>query len=97
LVRLAATTCGVDVQKVAGLTEERILSVRQPVLALYGEHSPFMSTCRFLEKNLADCKVALVPASKHLAHEENPAAYVELVQKHLREMAGLTQPVGGAT
>ncbi len=89
LVRLAATTCGEDVKAVAGLTEERIVSVRQRTLALYGEHSPFLATCDFLAEKLADCKVVLVPAARHRAHEENPAGYVALVHQHLREMAGL--------
>ena len=90
LVRLAATSCGEDVQAVAGLTAERIVSVRQPVVALYGEHSPFLATCRFLEQNLPNCKAALVPGAQHRAHEENPAGYVALVRKHLRDMAGLS-------
>jgi pimeloyl-ACP methyl ester carboxylesterase len=89
LVRLAATTCGQDVQEVAGLTEEKILSVRQPVLALYGEHSPFLTTCRHLETHLASCRVALVPGAKHLGHEENPAGYVDIVCRNLRAMAGI--------
>ncbi len=90
LVRLAKTTCGEDVKAVAGLTEERILSVRHPTLALYGEHSPFLATCGYLVKHLPSCKVALVPGTKHRAHEENPAGYVALVHEHLRRMAGLT-------
>jgi pimeloyl-ACP methyl ester carboxylesterase len=97
LVRLAATTCGGDVQLVAGLTAERIITVAQPVVALYGEHSPFLATCRFLEQNLPRCTAVLVPGGKHRAHEESPAAYVELVCKHLRAMAGREEPleVGG--
>ena len=98
LKRLAATTCGEDVKAVAGLTEERIRSVRHPAIALYGEDSPFLATCRYLEHNLANCRASLVPAAKHRAHEENPSSYVALVQKHLREMAGSASPrsVGGA-
>jgi pimeloyl-ACP methyl ester carboxylesterase len=89
LVRLAATTCGEDVKAVAGLTEERIVSVRHRTLALYGEHSPFLATCAFLAEQLPDCKVAIVPGAKHRAHEETPAAYVALVHEHLRRMAGV--------
>jgi pimeloyl-ACP methyl ester carboxylesterase len=92
LVRLARTTCGDDVKAVAGLTAERIDSVRHPALALYGEHSPFLSTSRYLGEHLANCKVALVPGAKHRAHEEKPAEYVAIVQKHLREMAGIACP-----
>jgi pimeloyl-ACP methyl ester carboxylesterase len=89
LTRLAATTCGEDVKAVAGLTAERIDSVTHPTLALYGEHSPFLATCRYLGENLPHCRVVLVPNAKHRAHEENPAEYVALVQQHLREMAGI--------
>jgi pimeloyl-ACP methyl ester carboxylesterase len=103
LVRLAGTTCGEDVKAVAGLTPQRMVMVRQPILALYGEHSPFLATCRFLEDSLPNCKVALVPGALHRAHEENGPAYVELVRKHLLEMAGIEgdwnvrrfEPVGG--
>jgi pimeloyl-ACP methyl ester carboxylesterase len=89
LIRLAPTTCGREVTEVAGLTEDKILSVTQPVLCLYGEHSPFLNTCYYLERHLPNCKVALVPGAKHRAHEENGPGYVKLVQKHLREMANL--------
>jgi pimeloyl-ACP methyl ester carboxylesterase len=89
LVRLAGTTCGEDVKAIAGLSVEKILSVQQPVLALYGEHSPFLATCRYLEEHLPSCKVAIVPDTQHRAHEENGPAYVEIVRKFLREMAGI--------
>jgi pimeloyl-ACP methyl ester carboxylesterase len=91
LVRLAATSCGEDVKAVAGLTEDRIGSVHQRTLALYGENSPFLATCHHLAEHLADCQVALVPGAKHRAHEENPAGYIALVRRHLRQMAGLEQ------
>lgn len=98
LKRLAATTCGDDVKAVSGLTEERIRSVRHPACALYGEHSPFLATGRYLAESLAHCRMVMVPNAKHRAHEENPLAYVALVQKLLREMASVEQreSVGGA-
>ncbi len=92
LKRLAATTCGDDVKAVAGLTEERIRSVRQPAVALYGEQSPFLATCDYLVENLANCRRVLVPNTKHRAHEENPAVYVSLVCEILHEMAGISLP-----
>jgi len=90
LVRLAATTCGKDTGRVAGLSQEKILSVTQPVLGLFGENSPFLATCHYLEDHLPDCKTAFVPDAEHLAHKENPEQFVALVQKHLRQMAGMT-------
>jgi pimeloyl-ACP methyl ester carboxylesterase len=83
LPRLAQTTCGADVFAVAGLSAERILSVRQPVVALYDEHSPFKATCRYLCENLPDCTVEIVPGARHLAPVQNGPLFVELVGKHL--------------
>lgn len=83
LPRLAETTCGQDLFAVAGLTAERIATVRQPVVALYDEHSPFLATCRYLEEHLPDCTVDHVPGARHLAPVQNPVAFVALVQKHL--------------
>jgi 3-oxoadipate enol-lactonase len=88
LPRLAATTCGHDVFQVAGLTQERICSVRQPVIALYDEFTPFRATQRFLEMHLPNCRVDIVPGAKHLAPLQNPTEFVRLVQKHLRILAG---------
>src|SRR5579883_610589 len=77
LPKLAQTTCGDEVLEVAGLTAERIASVRQPVVALYDEFSPFLATCRWLEKNLPDCTAEIIPAAKHLAVLENTPAFIE--------------------
>ena len=48
VLRLAQTTCGEDAKLVDGLTADLIHSVDQPILALYGEHSPFLSTAEHL-------------------------------------------------
>ena len=65
------------------MTEERILSIRQPVVALYDEHSPFLATSRFLGDHLPNCTVEIVPGTKHMAPVQNGPLFVELVQKHL--------------
>ena len=83
LPRLAKTTCGRDVFAEAGLTEDRICSVGQPVVALYDEHSPFLETCRFLKEHLPNCTVEIVPGAKHMAPVQNGPLFVELVCKHL--------------
>jgi pimeloyl-ACP methyl ester carboxylesterase len=83
LLRLGATTCGADTKAEAGLTADRITSVSAPVLALYGEHSPFLATARYLLDHLPDCRRALVPGAKHRAPEESPAEFVRLVEEFL--------------
>ncbi len=87
LPRLAPTTCGHDVFLPAGLTAERICQVRQPLVALYDEHTSFAATRRFLVANLPSAQVEIVPGAKHVAPLQNPGAFTALVQKHLRAMA----------
>lgn len=92
LMRLGQTTCGDDSKAVAGLTADRIAEVRQPVLALYGEESPFLATADYLANNLPDCRRALVPGAKHRGPEENPDAFVALVRDFLNSL-----PIQGTT
>lgn len=86
LVRLGLTTCGDDTKVEAGLTSSRIQSIGVPVLALYGEHSPFLATAEYLGDNLPQCRVAKVPGSRHRAPEENGQAFVALVDAFLEEV-----------
>ncbi len=87
LPRLAPTTCGRDVFAPAGLTAELICQVRQPVIALYDEHTSFQATRRFLEANLPNARVDIVLGAKHLAPLQNTEAFVQLVQGHSRKLA----------
>jgi pimeloyl-ACP methyl ester carboxylesterase len=93
LLRLAPTTCGDDAKAVAGLTEELIRSVSQPVLAIFGEHSPFLATADYLAEHLADCTKQLVPNAKHRAPEENGPRFVEIVNEYLTAREPLAQVV----
>ncbi len=83
LLRLADTTCGHDAKVTAGLTEELIQRVTIPVLAIFGEHSPFLATASYLSEHLADCVSQRVAGAKHRAPEENAAEFVELVYQFL--------------
>lgn len=86
LPKLAETTCGEDVLAVAGLTAERIATVRCPVVALYDEFSPFLATRDWLQRHLPNCIAEVIPAAKHLAVVENTAAFTEAVRRHLRSL-----------
>jgi pimeloyl-ACP methyl ester carboxylesterase len=83
LLRLGHTTCGDDSKAEAGLTPELIATVGIPVLALYGEFSPFLATAQYLVEHLPSCKSQLVPGAKHRAPEENPEAFVAGVKAFL--------------
>ena len=81
LLRLAETTCGDDAKVPAGLTEELIQSVTQPVLGIFGEHSPFLATADYLAEHLPNCVARTVAGAKHRAPEENGAEFVEIVNE----------------
>ncbi|WP_422931053.1 alpha/beta fold hydrolase [Singulisphaera sp. PoT] len=83
LMRLGGTTCGADSKVAAGLTVDLIHGVNIPTLALYGEHSPFLSTANYLVEHLPDCRTAIVPDAKHRAPEENPEAFLQLLREFL--------------
>ena len=93
LLRLAHTTCGNDAKAVAGLTEALIQSVTQPVLAIFGEHSPFLATALYLGEHLPNCVNQLVEGAKHRAPEENGPRFVELVNEFLTTQEHLAQVV----
>jgi pimeloyl-ACP methyl ester carboxylesterase len=84
LLRLGRTRCGDDSKVEAGLTAERIASVSVPVLALYGEHSPFLATADYLVAHLPNCRKRLILGAKHRAPEESPETFVREVDNFLQ-------------
>jgi pimeloyl-ACP methyl ester carboxylesterase len=86
VLRLARTTCGAESKLAAGLSAGQIAGIRQPCLALYGEHSPFLSTADYLIENLEDCRGSRVPGAKHRAPEENAPAFVAGVYEFLESL-----------
>jgi pimeloyl-ACP methyl ester carboxylesterase len=89
LLRLGHTTCGDDSKVEAGLTSDLIATVQQPVLALYGEFSPFLATAQYLVEHLPNCRSALVPGAKHRAPEENSERFVQLVKEFFEPVPNL--------
>lgn len=83
LLRLGNTTCGDDSKAEAGLTQEKILAVTQPVLTIYGDGSPFLATAGYLAGHLANCRSVIIPNAQHRAPEENPAAFTAAVKEFL--------------
>lgn len=79
LLRLGRTTCGDDAKVDAGLTAAKLAGIDAPVLALYGESSPFLATAEYLKAHLPHCRTAIVPGAKHRAPEENPGAFVQVL------------------
>jgi len=88
LPKLAETTCGEEVLQEAGLTADALIGIRQPIVALYDEFSPFLATCRWLEQHLPRCVAEIIPAAKHLAMLDNTAGFTDAVKRHLNRLAG---------
>ena len=82
--QLADTTAGEEMFHEAGLTRERLCEIRQPILALYDEHSPFKATCRFLTENLPNCRSDVVPGARHFAPMECAEVFNRMVLEQLR-------------
>lgn len=93
LPRLAPTRCGREAFEPAGLTADLLPTITHPVIALYDEYTPFQATRDFLKEQLPNLQVEMVPGARHLALLESTTAFVELVQKHLTALTGLTAPV----
>jgi pimeloyl-ACP methyl ester carboxylesterase len=95
LLKLCRTTCGEDAKAEAGLTSELITAVEQPVLALYGEASPFLATARYLLESLPRCRYALVRGARHRAPQENPEEFVRLLTGYLESASDSFEDAGG--
>jgi pimeloyl-ACP methyl ester carboxylesterase len=83
--QLAATAAGDEMFQVAGLTRERLREIRQSVLALYDEFSPFKATCAFLTENLPHCRADFVPGARHFAPIECAETFNRMVLTQLRQ------------
>jgi pimeloyl-ACP methyl ester carboxylesterase len=81
---MKATPAGRELGQPAGLTPRRIRSVRQPVLAIFGERSYCMPTLRALERNLANCSRMIVAGAGHLFPLRRP----DVLASAVRSFAG---------
>jgi pimeloyl-ACP methyl ester carboxylesterase len=62
---LRNTSARADFQQIAGLTQDQICRVHQPVLAIFGELSNCLPSCWSLRRHLPDCRVIIVPKGGH--------------------------------
>lgn len=87
LLRLLDHTTAVkDFREIGGLTQERIIQVKQPTLAMYGELSPFIPVCRFLGNNMSNCKTLIVPTG-HFHPGLEPEIFADTVITFLKNPA----------
>lgn len=89
---LDETRLGYEFRDVAGMTEERLRSVRTPVLAAYGETSPYKKMATRLAEILPACRYVVLPGLGHFYAVHYPQSVVETILPFLRDPAGYTSP-----
>jgi len=85
---LDETKVGSEFREIAGLTEERLPEITTPVLALYGETSPYRDIGAYLSTALPNCRHAAVPGSGHFYLMQRPDLFPEQILGFLRDPPG---------
>lgn len=93
---LRTTTARQDIVSLAGLTRARVSQVRQPTLAIYGEHSRCLKTCEVLQRILPDCRTVVVPGVGHFYPVIKPAFVAEQLLEFLRRVSSEGHTAGRA-
>jgi len=83
---LRTTSAKSDFKAIAGLTVERIRNVSQPTLAIFGEYSHCLPSCRGLQETLPDCRVVMVPRAGHFHPVVRPLFFVRALHRFLKEV-----------
>jgi pimeloyl-ACP methyl ester carboxylesterase len=84
---LVRTTSAVEeIRDIAGLTPDRLRTVRCPTLAIFGEHSGCMPTLRGLEDNLPSCRTVMVEGAGHLHPLIRPDVFLYHVTEFIRSV-----------
>lgn len=80
---LSTTTAKQDFEATAGLTLNSIQQLHHPTLAIYGEYSYCLPSCRELQKNLLHCKPVIVPRVGHFHPLIRPAIFLRNFRRFL--------------
>src|SRR5262249_7017544 len=79
------TSCRAALAAVDDLTEDRIRAVTVPILAVYGDRSPFLPVCRYLEEQLPRCR-ALIQGGDHFFPAVAPDALADVVLEYFASL-----------
>jgi len=87
---MGTTTAPRELSSTAGLTARRIRTLGCPTLALYGEHSFARPTQRALQRNLRNCRPALIRGGGHLFPARQPDTFARAVREFALERPTMT-------
>lgn len=78
---LSTTNAKKHLWAVAGLTRRKIQRLQQPALAIYGQYSHCLPSCRALAESLPNCVTIIVPGAGHFHPMGAPGVFAQ----HLRQ------------
>jgi pimeloyl-ACP methyl ester carboxylesterase len=84
---LKSTTAKADLRQPSLLTPERIRRLTQPLLAIYGERSPNLTTCKKIAEAVPQCRVVIVPGSGHHHPASQPWFFHEALTGFIKGVA----------
>jgi pimeloyl-ACP methyl ester carboxylesterase len=95
---LDTTTAPRDIRDMAGLTLDAIRNVRRPALALYGELSRSLESCRGLKATVPHCRAVTMPGVGHYFPATRPDLLVAAVLEFISsvERPGRAAELGAA-
>ena len=82
------TALGSEFRRVAGLTEERLAEITTPVLAVYGEMSPYQKMAAHMAGVLPNFRCDLVANTGHFYLLQSPELFAERIRGFLADPAG---------
>ncbi len=82
------TNVAAEFREVAGMTEELIATIRAPVLAVYGENSPYQKMAARLAEVLPNCRCELIADAGHFYLLEKMDLFLGLIAGFLKDPAG---------
>ena len=85
---LDETTLGYEFRDVAGMTEDRLRNVETPVLALYGETSPYQKMATHLSGLLQNCRPEVLIGTGHFSAVMRPEVIVRPVEAFISDPMG---------
>jgi len=88
---LYETSVGMDFRDPSGLTEDRLADITPPVLAVYGELSPFRNVAAYLSQTLPNCAGQIVADVGHFFLMHAPDKFIDLVRPFLHDSAAYTK------
>ena len=85
---LQTTTAKKDLTSVSGLTLEKLSTINQPILTIYGEKSSVLQSFWGLRKHLPNCKAIIIPHAGHFFPLTRPKFFEKTVKQFLLDVDG---------